>query len=1074
VPLDTLLSSLRPGGRDFERVCKWALENVPEYRQRLRRVWLWDDWTGRWGRDAGIDLVAEDQEGGLWAVQAKHYDPAYSIKKADLDSFLSESSRPEFSFRLLIATTDHLGPTARRTLDAQEKPVAWLLRSQLEALDVAWPNAATPLRPKKPKRNRPRPHHRLAIAECAAGLDASDRGQLIMACGTGKTLVGAFLAERMEVRSVLVLVPSLSLLGQTLREWATAMDFDYLAVCSDETVTKDEQDAVVASTSELGIPVTTNAERIARFLRRRGEATKVIFSTYQSSPQIAAAQVLRVPNFDLVIADEAHRCAGPQAGVFATVLDSTKIKARKRLFMTATPRYFTGRVKREASEADWEVASMDEVAKFGPVLHRLTFGQAIEQELLSEYRVVVVGVTDAEALDLASRGAFVTHDGQAVTDARTLARQIGLLRAMAKHDLRRVVTFHSRIEYATRFASSLPVTSAWLSVRRRPSGDLWADHVSGQMTAGERDARLRRLSAVGSSERGVLTNARCLTEGVDVPTLDGVAFIDPRRSQVDVVQAVGRAIRRAENKSVGTVVIPLFVDEDADPESVLESSEFERVWEVVKALRAHDEVLGEELDELRRALGRGKASITRPGRLRLDLPVGVGDAFARAFDAKLIRCSTSRWDEGLGAASAYREERGHLRVPQLHVTAEGFPLGTWLSTRRGEGNRGVLSAERMAQLDALGMVWDPREEDWLAGLAAATAYAEANGHLVVPVKYTTAEGFPLGRWVRKRRWARTSGHLSLNADRIVQLDALGMAWDGREAWWQEGLATATAYRAANGHLRVPGEFVTANGFRLGSWIVTRRRERSTGKLSPRRIAQLDEIGMVWDVDEDEWQQGVDAAARYLEAEGHLRIPARFVTADGFRLGNWISYKRTARKRGLLTPERIAQLDALGMVWDRHEESWQTGLAAAIRYRAATGHLRVPQKFVSDDSFRLGAWVSARRSDRRGRALSADRIAQLDALGMTWEPFEEGWESGLAAAQAYRADHGDLRVPGDFVSEHRFRLGAWISNRRMDRANGKLDAQRQAELDALDMVWVARGEARARGEHTGRSARPRCG
>jgi len=196
VSLEALLASLRQGGRDFERLCKWALENVPEYRQRLQHVWLWDDWPGRWRRDAGIDLVAEDQDGGLWAVQAKHYDPAYAIKKADLDSFLSESSRPGFTYRLVIASTDHLGPTARRTLDAQENPVGTLLRSQLDVLEVEWPTSLHDLRPAIVERKRPRTHQLVAIQECCAGLASAERGQLVMACGTGKTLVGSFLADR--------------------------------------------------------------------------------------------------------------------------------------------------------------------------------------------------------------------------------------------------------------------------------------------------------------------------------------------------------------------------------------------------------------------------------------------------------------------------------------------------------------------------------------------------------------------------------------------------------------------------------------------------------------------------------------------------------------------------------------------------------------------------------------------------------------------------------------------------------------------------------------------------------------
>ncbi len=284
MPVEALISSLRPGGGDLERLCKWLLENAPEYRSRLTKVWLWQDWPGRWGADAGIDLIADDRDGGFWAVQAKHYDPAYAIKKADIDSFLSESSRPGFSYRLLIASTDHVGPTARRTLAAQEKPVGMLLRSQLELLEVAWPTSLAPLRPATPTRKEPRPHQREAIQDCANALASTDRGQLVMACGTGKTLVGPFLADRLAAQRVLVLVPSLSLLGQTLREWATTVEFDYLAICSDETVTRDEHDAMVASTSELGIPVTTDPERIAHFLRRRGALMKVVLAT--SSPRL--------------------------------------------------------------------------------------------------------------------------------------------------------------------------------------------------------------------------------------------------------------------------------------------------------------------------------------------------------------------------------------------------------------------------------------------------------------------------------------------------------------------------------------------------------------------------------------------------------------------------------------------------------------------------------------------------------------------------------------------------------------------------------------------------------------------
>ena len=294
------------------------------------------------------------------------------------------------------------------------------------------------------------------------GFDGHDRGQLLMACGTGKTLTTLWLAERLQSMRTLVLVPSLSLLSQTLTEWTSQAtgDFDFLPVCSDPTVRSPDE--WVASTSELGYPVTTDPAQIASFLRQRRRT--VVFATYQSSPRIAEAYATgRVPAFDLVVADEAHRTAGPDTSSdFATVLDSDAIRARKRLFTTATPRYFTGRIKRVASEAEYEVASMDDETKYGPVFHRLTFGEAIGRDLLSDYRVVIVGVNDATYRDYVERGRLVTIDGKTVTDARTLAAHIALAKAMRRFDLHRTISFHSRIKRAQDFAKDFASVTEWM------------------------------------------------------------------------------------------------------------------------------------------------------------------------------------------------------------------------------------------------------------------------------------------------------------------------------------------------------------------------------------------------------------------------------------------------------------------------------------------------------------------------------------------------------------------------------------------------------------------------------------
>ncbi len=294
---------------------------------------------------------------------------------------------------------------------------------------------------------------------------------MIMACGTGKTLTGLWIAEALEAQRTLVLVPSLLLLAYTVREWKSsdARGFEFLAVCSDQTVVGE--DAMVAHTADLPFTgVTTDPERIAAFLRGRGP--RVIFSTYQSSPRIAEAQAMpRVPSFDLAIADEAHHCAGKVDEAFGAILDSGRIRARRRLFATATPRIASGSLKRAAADYDLEVSSMDDEAVFGKVLHRLTFGEAIQRDLLSDYQVVVMFADDEEVRDYFERGVFVQTDDGAVRDARTLGAQIGLAKAMRRFGLHRVVTFHSRIGLAARFATTLTDVIDWMPTSARPAGE---------------------------------------------------------------------------------------------------------------------------------------------------------------------------------------------------------------------------------------------------------------------------------------------------------------------------------------------------------------------------------------------------------------------------------------------------------------------------------------------------------------------------------------------------------------------------------------------------------------------------
>jgi superfamily II DNA or RNA helicase len=1044
-------------GQQFEQLCKWLLQNDPVYARQLTNVWLWKEWPGRWGVDAGIDLVAATATGAVWAVQAKAYDSRYSITKADVDTFLSESSREQFSFRLLIATTDHVGETARRTLIAQEKPVHLLLRSSLEAAQVSWPASPEALRPARPIPKELRPHQVEAVAAICGGLEDSSRGQALMACGTGKTLVALAVAEALDARRTLVLVPSLALLGQSLREWLAncRRPFTFLPVCSDETVASE--DSFTQEVSELGFPTTTDPSEVVAFLA--GSTPAVVFATYQSSPCIAQAHAFGAPAFDLVIADEAHRCAGPAAGVFATILDEDAILSSRRLFMTATPRYFTDRLRREAESEDYAVASMDDEESFGSVFHRLSFSEALTRDLLSDYQVVVVGIDDETCKSMVDQRQLVSCLGPTVLDAQALATRLAVGKAIREWGLRRVVTFHGRVKGAREFANSLPAVVGSMSADLRPDGTIAADWVSGEMSAGKRDVILARFRDVGTDDRAVLSNARCLAEGVDVPALDGVVFVDPRRSQIDIVQAVGRAIRKAPNKKLGTVVIPVAVGATDDPQAVLEASVFKPVWDVLLALRAHDDVLAEELDSLRRELGRlGGSSVTLPSKLHLDLPTNVGDDFARALALRIVEQATESWEFWFGLLTAYVDREGTAQVP-IRSTADGYALGRWVASQRTAARHHALAAHRIARLDKLpGWTWDPFADRWEEGFERLLAFTRREG-LARPSGAQIEDGFPLGQWAGMQRTASAKGYLQ-PARRARLQNLPGWSWDTSETEWEEAFQRLTEFANRESTSNVPSRHVEA-GFALGHWVSRQRGSGRAGQLDEGRRIRLEALpGWQWDLKEAAWEDAFSRLERFAARTGHAAPTVDF-DDEQFKLGQWLNVQRVLRQAGLLDPARSRRLAQLpGWRWAPHAERWEQGYAALRRYVAREGHARVTERQVEDE-FPLGRWVALQRTRYRSRTrqLVPERARLLEALpSWTWNPSDAIWEQSFEVLLHFVQREGHAR-PTRFQAEAGFRLGHWVSVQRVTRARGRLSDARTVRLEALPgWTWDASSDA----------------
>lgn len=1026
------LNSFDPAskGLQFEHFVKWFLKNDPEWSTQIDHVWLWDEYPDRWGRDCGIDLVFKHKNNEIWAVQAKCYSPEYSITKADVDKFLSESNRNGIDKRLLIASTDQVGQNAKQVCNAQEKTVTHFLFSDFDKAAIDYPNDIAEINTAKRKpRPTPRPHQTEAIDAVEGGFEDNDRGQLIMACGTGKTFTTLWVKERQSAQSTLVLLPSLSLLSQTLREWTFASNtpFDVLCVCSDQTVGKQSSaDEIIHSVKEVSFPVTSDVDQIRTFLK--GVGNKVIFSTYQSSPIIAEAQVdTNVPDFDLVIADEAHRCTGTTGNAFTTVLDQSLIRANKRLFTTATPKTYSTNLKKKSSEMGVEITGMDDETVFGKVLYALTFGEAIQRGLLTDYQVILVGVDNPMIADWIQRRQIIQTDDENTVDAKSLASQIGLIKAIKDYDLKRMITFHSRVKRAETFASELKNSIDLIEEEHRPEGIIWTDYVSGAMPTYKRRLKLEQLKTLTKGDRGLLSNAKCLAEGVDVPSLDGVAFIDPRASQVDIVQAVGRAIRLSDDKTIGTIVLPVFIEDGDDAELSIQSSKFKPVWEVLNALKAHDDVLAFKLDKYRTDIGRGLPSNTssRLSKIIFDLPTTIDKSFSDSLTTLLVEKTTSSWNFWFGLLEMYVDQHGHAKVPAKYVTPNGFKLGQWLHNQKHVKH--LLTLEKISKFESLNnWIWDIAEFQWEQAFSYLQAYVQQYGHARVPLRYKIANGFGLGAWVRKQR----SRQKQLTKEYILRLESIqGWVWDANKFKWEQAFLYLSQYVQEHGHTKLPVDY-TIDGIKLDQWVHSQKQKHD--QLSDRRRSRLESLaGWSWSksILTLQWNKAFSYLEQFTQQQGHSRVPMRYETADDFKLGQWLGSQR--KKRVELTAERMAKLESLnGWCWDISESEWENGFFYLAKYAQQESHTLVPPKYDME-GFNLGDWVRAQRKNKD--QLTPERKFKLNSLeGWVWKVNEFLWEQGFNHLVDYVQQHGHARPAKGYLTEDKFNLDRWVRSQRGKR------------------------------------------
>jgi superfamily II DNA or RNA helicase len=1047
------------------------------------------------GDSKGIDGVYEDASGNIIPYQVKYRTDKETLPYGEVSSFLGITEE-SLKDRVIFTNARNLAAdiTKRKGLRSFKAAQFHSLTEEDFNRIHAW------LSDKKPtfKRWSPQPHQKEAIEKITAALKETDRTTAVMACGTGKTLVALWAAEAQDPKTVLVLVPSLALLSQTLPDWCKQTSwgerFRYLCVCSDASVDRSaKEDEYALKQSDLEFSVTTDAKVVKDFVSDNRSGVNVIFSTYQSAEVVAEG--IKGETIDLGIFDEAHKTTGPKEGLFAFGLNDKNLRIKKRLFLTATPRHY--KLNKRDIDGDFQVVSMSDETVYGKVSYRLSFSAAVAADIIVPYKVIIsISSSEEVNAELLERGSTIVRRNE--IQAKWVANQIALKRAIEKTGAAKIITFHSRVKLAKEFAAG-----GARSIKEHVKG-FEVFHVNGEQNAADRKGLLESFR---SSAKGIITNARCLTEGVDVPSIDMVAFVDPRQSKIDIAQAAGRSMRKSEatKKKVGYIVVPLFIEKKKGEteDQAFTRTGFDEVAEVLAAMLECDSELVDLIKELQEARGRG--SKFNPRLLHEKIGV-IGPAIdlgklTQSIDIEILDRLGVSWDKFFGSLQRFKLETGHCHVPDGFTTSEGLKLGVWVGTQRQRID--ILSDEKIRRLDSLGFVWDPREKLWEEGYSYLQEFHKRMGHALVPQLHKEGN-FRLGSWVNSQRQRKEN----LNEDRLKRLEALDFVWIPTDEKWLLGFSALQKYAQREGHCLVPQSHKEGN-HRLGAWVRFQRSRKDL--LDPSRIKQLESVGFIWLPLDYEWNRHFEALRAFTLREGHCNVP-RSHEEGGIKLGNWVNSRRHSKehltnqqieqlnslgfiweslsqrlalwielltrfynreghsvvtqthvedghklgiwvtglrtKKSSLKPDLVDRLNRLNFVWDKLPHQWETGYAALERYVQREGHARVPQLF-KEGNFRLGRWVVTQRHKRE--ILTQSQISRLDTLGFSWNPFSEQWEEGFEALREFKTSKGHCLVPAKMVTKNGYKLGVWVGLQRAKKT--RLQQDRVTRLESLGFSWA---------------------
>lgn len=1088
-------------GQIFEVFAKYYFLTAPEIDGLYSDVWLYDEIPLNIKTkldlgtvEYGIDLLLKTIDDKYIAVQCKF--------KNDETSKLNWSSDKISNLFAYCPKADgfivfsNCSALDKVSLSRQENFTFYSIGHLLEIEASVFRNISLLLNNSQPKEKtffKPKLHQQSAIDECVQWFTEGEesRGQLILPCGAGKTFTALWIKEELKSLKTLVLVPSLALLRQIKNEWSKQRKtkYQYLCVCSERDIDKDNTDSIVTHTYEIGGNVTTEPNEILSFLNQDLNE-KVIFSTYQSLPRIIESIQNTEISFDFVFCDEAHKTAGISKGVFGLVHDNVKVPAKRRLYATATPRIVKESLKKKLGDDLKYTHDMNDPEKFGEEFYRMSFKDAIDEDILVDYKIVAIGVNDLQLATYIQERKFVDNNISLDEVANNYALDFVMNKYSANHGL----TFHSRVKLAKEFASR----------HSKLFKKTTSFSVDGTQSTSIRNQILNEFK---TSTKAIISNARCLTEGVDVPTIDLVYFSDPKNSKVDIIQAVGRALRKKEGKKLGYIVIPIYHTNNDEVENSISQGSFKNLLQVIRSLCDQDERLQDEINSI--AFGKGKR-----GSNKIDIIssfdeeidslhlIGFEKKLRESLFDQIIYKTSNNWDIWFLELKSYIETNN-----DYPNKSDNKDLYAWIAQQRSRRKNGSLKNEETKKLNSINFAWNIVEYKWNKLFEAFEEYSKTNvfkpcqgidsEDLVRWHKYqqncikedkiiskeqkikflkidnifqgpaSRKKWIPLyeellnyrksnpTKWPTRSRINPTEEEIKLNSFCqsirtryrknelgnywFDKMSSIGFNFEGHLANWYAKFEEYYALVESKKSVSVNDIDKTAY-----AWITLQLKKDDNGQLSKKQSEDFYKIRSYFKT----WEQTFEKLKKWFIE--HNKLPTRTTQKD---FNSWLGSQRAVYKNGNLTEEQVKKLASIGYEIEpkgneKKRDRWLEMYEQLVLFRQKNP--KDWPKFGADKlEGQLYNWCQANRQAQAGthsggrrKPLKQWKIDKLDELNFVWNNRgdEKTWEDSFAEFIEKLDENRIVKIP-TMIKGNRNPLYAWWAKQKYDFKNNILPIER---------------------------------